>query len=145
MESSYITLQIDRAEIAIHLPVAIAICPSLVCANTRTTLRRSSDHIIRRCPLCARQQIAIDSLQSVVFPRSSHHLAQLGRSGRGRETRVVHGLGWPTGWVGSTVKIWKDYTNTFQARLDKIWFIACTKQLNWILRPILTDAVTTKL
>ena len=47
------------------------------------------------------------------------------------QTRVVHGLGWPMGWVGSTtekvLKIWNDYVNVFKARLDKIWFHQAVK------------------
>ena len=63
------------------------------------------------------------------------------RTGGLRCHRVVHGLGWPMGWVGlgrdfsvfgglcsvgstteKVLKIWKDYVNAFKARLDKIWF-----------------------
>jgi len=52
-------------------------------------------------------------------------------STRGQQCRVVHGLGWPMGWVGSTIakvlKIWKDYVNAFKARLGKIWLHQAVK------------------
>ena len=61
-----------------------------------------------------------------------------------RQCRVVHGLGWPMGWVGwveifqflvgwvgstteKVLKIWKDYVNAFKARLDVIWFHQAVK------------------
>ena len=55
-------------------------------------------------------------------------------------SRVVHGLGWPMAWVGSTaakvLKLWRDYANAFNAfktRLDKIWLHQAVKFVSCIV------------